>query len=371
MSARRILIAPDSFKGSLAADEVATALAAGWRSVCPADELIMLPQADGGEGTADAISASVPGAHWLDTPTSVSGPDGRPVPGRWLALPDGTAVVEVAATCGLPMLAELDPAGATTRGLGEVIGAALDASATAVCVALGGSAATDGGAGALAGLGLRLLDGQGSDLPRGGAALARLDRIDATGLRPPPPGGVELLTDTTAVLTGPHGAAHVFGPQKGATPELVDRLDQALARFGHVLATVLPADPDRPGAGAAGGTGFGLAAWGGRIVDGATRVAELTGLASVLDRCDVVITGEGRFDQTSTTGKLVGSVLDRCARHHVEPVVVAGQLAVAPHGLGIDLSTLAGSSAASLAEPARWLHQAGALAARHLTPAYP
>lgn len=360
----RVVIAPDSFKGSLAAAEVAAAIAAGWRAVRPHDELALMPQADGGEGTLDAIAASVPDATWHDTCTLVTGPDGRPTPGRWLVLPDGTAVLELAQMAGLPLMRTLDAGGATTRGLGEVIAAALDAGARSLCIGLGGSASTDGGAGALRALGLRLLDDEGHDLPDGGLALLDLDRADPSGLRRPPAGGIELLTDTTAVLTGAHGAAALFAGQKGADQAVIDRLDAALHRFANVLSEVLPADPTRPGAGAAGGTGFGLAAWNADLAPGADRIADLTGLSRVLGDCDVVITGEGRFDRTSLTGKLVGSLLHRCTRLPVTPIVIAGQLADQPPTATIGLTTLAGSARAAIADPQRWLHQAGAQAAR-------
>ncbi len=356
----RVLIAPDSFKGSATAGEAAAALADGWSSVRPADEVVVLPQADGGEGTAEVIGSAVAGAAWQHTPGPVAGPHGEPVPGRWLRLPDGTAIVELAQTCGLPLARALEPGAATTRGLGEVLRAAVDSGATSLTVALGGSASTDGGAGALNGLGARLLDREDVELPAGGAALARLHRIETSHLTPPPPGGVRLLADTTAVLAGPQGAAQVFGPQKGAGHDQIAALDAALARFAAVLGRSMPVEPDAPGAGAAGGTAFGLAAWGGRIVDGAATIAELTGLDKTLGACDVLVTGEGCFDRTSATGKLVGSLLGRCAVLGVPPIVVAGRLAVRPPGTGADLTKLAGSTAAALAEPARWLRTAGA-----------
>lgn len=360
----RVLIAPDSFKGSATARDVALALAAGWADERPGDELVVLPQADGGEGTAEAIYAATAGATWRTTPEPVTGPDGAPVPGRWLSLPDGTAVVELAMVCGLPMLATPDPMGASTIGLGEVIRAAVASGAGSVTVALGGSASTDGGAGALRGLGVALLDDAGADLPPGGEALGRLDRIDVSALVPPPPRGVTLLADTTATLTGPDGAARVFGPQKGASARQIAVLDSALARFATVLGTVLPVDPDRPGAGAAGGTGFALSAWGGEIVDGATHIAHLTGLAEVIRDCDIVVTGEGCYDHTSGAGKLVGSLLARCAALGLPSIVVAGRLAVQPPGGGVDLTALAGAAAAAIAEPERFLRAAGAHAAR-------
>jgi glycerate 2-kinase len=298
--------------------------------------------------------------------TGVRGPDGRPATGQWLRLDDGTAVVELAQMNGLPMMAALDPCGASTFGLGQVIAAALDDGAHALIIGLGGSASTDGGAGALRALGAQLRDGRGADIALGGAALARLASVDMTRLRPPPPGGVQLLTDTTAVLCGPAGAAHVFGPQKGADPTMCAELDAALGHFAACLSKVAVCRPDQPGAGAAGGTGFGLAAWGAALVPGAARIAELTGLSDEFGRADVIVTGEGQFDRTSLTGKLVGSILHRCAATSTRPVVIAGRLVVpAPPG-SVSLTDLAGSAEQALAHPARWIRAAGAAAAAAL-----
>lgn len=359
----RVLVAPDSFKGSLPASAVAEALATGWHAVRPHDTVTLLPQADGGEGTVDAVARCVPDGR-MRTAEPVSGPDGRPVPGRWLTLPGGEVVLDSASVCGLPLLDRPDPLRASTTGLGRLLRQVLATGAPSVTVGLGGSATTDGGAGALRGLGARLLDHAGDEIGPGGGALVRLHRIDVADLVPPPPGGVRLLTDTRAVLTGPAGAATVFGPQKGASPREVALLDRALARFADVLATVLPVEADRTGSGAAGGTAFGLAAWGGRIVPGADTVGDLTGLHGLLPQADVVVTGEGRYDATSTTGKLVGALLRRCAPYPAVPVVVAGQIATPPPAAAIALTDLAGSVDAALADPVRWLRRAGALVAR-------
>jgi len=359
---RSIVIAPDSFKGSLSASEVAAAIAEGWRSVHPHDHLAMLPQADGGEGTLDAMETAVPGSVRRSV-GDVTGPDARPTPGEWLALPDGTAVVELAQCSGLPLMRELDPLGATTRGLGEVIRAALDSGATSLVIGLGGSASTDAAAGALAALGLRVLDAAGEVLSDGGAALARAARIDRSHLVPPPAGGVVLLTDVTAPLTGPNGAAVVFAPQKGADPQQVRVLDAALDHFAHLAG----GEPSAPGAGAAGGAGYGFAAlWGATIVSGADRIAELTGLHRAIEHADVLITGEGRFDDQSARGKVVGQLLDRAAAHGVRTGVVAGQVTATTDVWTASLTELGGSVDAALAEPERWIRAAGAAAARAL-----
>ncbi|HWH98040.1 MAG TPA: glycerate kinase [Pseudolysinimonas sp.] len=338
----RVIIAPDSFKGSISANDACSAIAAGWRSVRPGDEVVTLPQADGGEGTLDAIEAATPDAVRRSAGT-VTGPDGRPLPGEWLELRDGTAIVELAQSSGLALMERLDPLGATTRGLGEVIAAALDAGAHALVIGLGGSASTDGGAGAL----------------------------EALGDRPAPPGGVTLLTDVTAPLLGPRGAAAVFGPQKGATPADIDALEERL----HAWALRWDADPATPGAGAAGGTAFGfLASWGAKIRPGSAAIAKLTGLEGQLARADAFITGEGNFDATSLTGKVVGHALQLAERNGLvaRTMVVAGRVTVEPHApsgalvASISLVDLAGSTDAALAEPARWLTAAGARAATQL-----
>ena len=365
----RVVIAPDSFKGSFDASAAAEAIGSGWRAVRPDDELILLPQADGGEGTLDAIATAVPGAQLRDV-GPVTGPDGRLTEGHWLELADGTAVVELAQMSGLPLMDALDPLGATTRGLGEVIAAALDAGASALVIGLGGSASTDGGAGALSALGLGLFDDSGAALPDGGGALSRLARVDRTTLRAAPPRGVRLLSDVTAPLLGPAGAAAVFGPQKGADADQVAELDAALERFATLLGG---GASGTPGAGAAGGTGYGfLAAWGAAIEAGSGAIASLTGFAAAAASADVVITGEGRFDATSSTGKVVGNALSLIDTGAARAAVIAGVLAadpVTPAGRAVwsvSLSDLAGSAGAAMDDPGRWLFAAGIEAARAL-----
>lgn len=361
-----LVIAPDSFKGSLAALDVASALAEGWRTVRPGDTITLLPQADGGEGTLDAIEAAMPGSIRHEVGL-VTGPDGRPVPGVWLELPGHVAVVELAQMAGLPMMEALDPLGATTFGLGEVIRAAVTAGAEKVVIGLGGSASTDGGSGALAALGLRRSNGEG--LPLGGGALDGLEGIDRSRLLTPPAGGVVLLSDVDAPLLGRTGAAAVFGPQKGATPAEVELLDAALTHFAGLLgdgATV-------PGAGAAGGTGYGfIAGWGAVVESGADYLATLSGLPEAIAGADVLLTGEGRFDATSSNGKLVGRLIGLAEEHDVRIGIIAGQITAQPVSTdgtplwSAALVDLAGSVDAAIAEPARWLREAGAAAARAL-----
>lgn len=357
---RTIVIAPDSFKGSLGAAEAAEAIAAGWRSERPGDALVLMPQADGGEGTLDAVEALVAGAHRHEI-GDVTGPDGRPTPGAWLELPGGVAVVELAQCSGLPLMAAPDATGATTRGLGEVIRAALGSGATTLIIGLGGSASTDAAAGALTALGLRLVDARGEPIADGGGGLATVAALDRSALAAPE--RVILLTDVDAPLLGERGAAAVFGPQKGVTADEVAVLDAALARFAELFG----GDPTAAGAGAAGGAGWGFAtAWGATIVSGADYVAELGGMAEALVTAHVLLTGEGRFDAQSLGGKVVGQLIGAAARAGVAVGVIAGQVGVDSEIWTASLTELAGSTAAAMGDPARWLFLAGARAAREL-----
>jgi glycerate kinase len=352
----RVVVAPDSFKGSIDAAGAAAALATGWRQARPADDVLELPLADGGEGTLAVLAAAAPASRWHIA--DVSGPGEGRVVAAWLELARNVAVIEAAAAAGLPLLAELIPLTAHSYGVGEQIAQALDAGARQIDVALGGSACTDGGSGALAALGARFLDADGHDLPRGGGALSGLASVDLSGLRPPPADGISCLTDVRAPLLGPDGAAAVFGPQKGARPGDIELLEAGLAR----LADLLGGDPDAPGAGAAGGLGYGLAAaWGARLLPGAERISAIAGLPPALRGADFVITGEGQYDATSLGGKVVGAVLAAAAAALVPVAVVAGRLASPPPtGVrAVELTALAGSPQAATAEVARWLTLAG------------
>lgn len=361
MSPLRVVVAPDSFKGSASAVTVAAAVARGWLDARSDDVLVEAPLADGGEGTLDAFEAAVPGAERRTT--MVPGPDDRLVEAPWLLLPDGTAVVELAAASGLTLLAEPRPYDAHTRGVGRVIVAALDAGATALVIGLGGSASTDGGAGLLSELGARLLDSVGDVVPDGAHGLAAAARIDLGALRPLPARGVTVLADVTNPLTGPHGAAAVFGPQKGASRDDVLALDDGLRRFSQLV----DVDPDTAGAGAAGGAAFGLLVWGASLVPGARAVSDLVGLPRLVVGADVVITGEGRLDEQTADGKAV-SWVTRVARDAGASVfVVAGSVETSDgdHDLAVSLSDLAGGAGESLLNPESWAERAGAVLARH------
>ncbi|QEO13743.1 glycerate kinase [Agromyces intestinalis] len=369
---RRIVLAPDSFKGTVAAADAAAAIARGWRSVVPDDELVERPMADGGEGTIDAFAAAVPGAERM--PLTVTGPDGRPVDTAWLRLPDGTGVVELAATSGLTLLDPLRPLDAHTVGFGEAIAAALDAGCGRLLLALGGSSSTDGGAGALTALGARFLDAGGRQVAPGNRGLGDLRTVDLAALRRPPAGGARILGDVTNPLLGASGAAAVFGPQKGADATTVAVLEANLARFVEVLAGSgdgrdardVRALADAPGAGAAGGTGFGLLAWGARMAGGAAAVADAIDLDAALAGADLIVTGEGRYDGQSAAGKAPTEVAARAAAAGVPVALVAGAVDADASAFAAahSLTHLAGSSAAAMADPVRWLEAAGAALAR-------
>jgi glycerate 2-kinase len=323
----RIVVAPDSFKGSLTAAEAADAVARGLARAVPGAEVLTRPVADGGEGT---VAAALRAGYRPRTAT-VTGPDGRPVDAV-LAVDGGTAVAELAAAAGIGLLAAPAPLTATTRGVGELLLAAVDAGARRVVLGLGGSATTDGGAGLLQALGVRLLDAGGRDVPPGGAGLAVLDRIE--GAPDPRLRDVAVLvaTDVDNPLTGPAGAAAVYGPQKGATPGDVALLDAALRRLAAVVRRDLGVElEDRPAMGAAGGTAAGLAAvLPVTVGSGAELVADLVGLDAALAGAALAVTGEGSLDAQTLRGKAPAVVAARARRAGVPCVALAGRVALAP-----------------------------------------
>lgn len=331
----RWLVAPQEFKGTLTAAEAAEAMARGIRESSPEVVLDVAPLADGGPGTVDALLAGTRGERRRQV---VRGPLGAPVEASWALLDDGRiAVVEMAAASGLSLVPPeaRDALGASTYGTGELIRAALDSGCERLIVGLGGSATTDAGTGALSALGYRFLDAHGQPLPPGGAALSRLARVDASG-RHPRLGAVELLgaTDVTTPLLGTDGAAHLFGPQKGADAAAVEVLEAALA---HLATVVGPHAAGWPGAGAAGGFGFGLVALAGaRLVPGYELVSRALGLERRVLMADVVLTGEGRFDRQTSLGKGPGG-LARLAREHGTPVVLFAGCVRREDGLELSL----------------------------------
>lgn len=348
-----VVFAPDSFKGGLPSQQVAAELITGWRLGRPNDDVRPVPLADGGEGTLDVVALAYDDCVQRTVP-AVAGPVSgeRVVP--YLHMGDGTAIIELAQSGGLPLLDRPAPLTASTFGLGQMLHHVTRTGARRIVVAVGGSAPTDGGAGALKALGARFLDAGGKALPTGGGALQHLSQVDLIGVTPPPPDGVQVLVDVAAPLLGTSGAALVFGPQKGASADDVGTLQCGLAK----LATCLGGDPDAVGAGAAGGTGYGLAAgWGAQLVPGGAWVSRLVGLPEADSTADMVVSGEGRFDATSLQGKVVSVVMDLCRDASTAVAVVAGQVeerAVPPGVPVIDLSSLAGSTAASLSDPGRF-----------------
>jgi glycerate kinase len=325
-SAPLVVVAPDKFKGSATAAEVARSLAHGLAAGCPGVRMKELPMADGGEGTVDAAVA----AGFARRSATVTGPTGDPVVAHF-AVREREAVVEMAAASGLDLLPDgaKDPLGATSRGTGELVAAALDAGATHLVLGVGGSASTDGGAGLVRALGARLLDGQGREVPDGGGHLARAVRLDLTDLDPRLRHvRVVLAADVDHPLAGARGAAAVFGPQKGATPEQVGALDDGLRHWAD-LVTAATGEPERrqlPGAGAAGGVGFAaLTLLGAERRPGVEVVAELVSLADAVRGADLVITGEGSLDEQSLGGKTPAGVSSVARAAGVETVVVCGR----------------------------------------------
>ena len=379
----KLVIAPDSFKESLSARAVAEAIAAGWARVYPDAELQLCPMADGGEGTVDALLSATGGKLQQ---TRVSGPLGDPVEAHWGLLPDAQAIIEMAEASGLHRVepGRRDVLAASSHGTGELIRAALDAGVRRIVLGLGGSATNDGGAGLLAALGVRFLDREGQELPLGGAALARLSQIDLTGLDTRL-AQVEVMVaaDVDNPLCGPRGASAVFGPQKGASPEQVAQLDEALGHYADVMAATLGEDlRDFPGVGAAGGLGFAArAVLRAGFRPGVELVAELSGLVQAMQGADLVITGEGRLDGQSLHGKtpvgvariaraagvpviaLAGSLGDGYQRLYAEGIGAAFSLAPGPLSLEQAMQQAADQLSARAADLAR-LWQIAGMAAR-------
>jgi glycerate kinase len=331
--ATRVVLAADKFKGSLTAAEVAEALAAGMLDVLPGLETIMLPVADGGDGTvAAALSAG-----FDKIIVDAVGPTGERMQAPY-ALDGDRAVVELAAVVGLNMLpgGRLDPLGSSTYGLGLVIADAIRRGATTIVLGLGGSASTDGGAGMVQALGARLLDARGYDLPPGGGNLGGLERLDLAPLRAPL-GAVTIIvaTDVDNPLLGPRGAAAVFGPQKGASPQQVAALEQGLRHWSQLVSDATGReDAERTGAGAAGGTGFAaLALLDAEIKPGIELILDLIDFDRRIAGADLVVTGEGSLDDQSLAGKAPVGVARAAARAEIPVIAVAGRLQLSPSRL--------------------------------------
>jgi glycerate kinase len=399
----KIVIAPDKFKGSLPAAEVAAAIAAGLRAEWPAAELVTVPVADGGEGTVDAAVA----AGLERVPVTVDGPTGEPVHASY-ARRGEVAVIELADACGLMRLPGGRPAPLTASsfGCGQVLAAALAAGARQIILGVGGSASTDGGAGLLQALGAKVLDARGEPLARGGAALRDVATLDLTGLHPalrdvatPDLTGLHpalrdvatldltglhpalrvssviLATDVINPLTGPDGAAEVYGPQKGASPEQITELASGLRRWAAVVAAATGTDRSQaPGAGAAGGVGFAaLAVLGAQARPGIGLVLDLVDFDAALDDAALVITGEGSLDTQTLAGKAPAGVARAAARRGIPVVAVAGrstltegQLAAAGISRVYTLSDLEPDPARSSAQASTLLRRVGQALAREV-----
>ncbi len=326
----RVLIAPDSFKGSLTAPQAAEALSRGWQRARPGDEITALPLADGGEGTVEALMAAL-GGEWRTT--RVAGPLGSPVEARWALLGGGdTALVEMAAASGLMLVPEdrRNPLHTSTFGTGELLRAALEAGARTILLGIGGSATNDGGAGMAQALGFRLLrrDGSVFATPASGQDLENIARVDGTAVHPAlREARIRVACDVDNPLTGPEGAAHVYGPQKGATPDIVRRLDAGLHTWARAVEAAVGQDYSTvPGAGAAGGLGFALQTLcGAELVSGINLVLDALRFSERTREASLVLTGEGRIDSQTMRGKTIAGVVRRAGEAGVPVWAFAGK----------------------------------------------
>jgi glycerate kinase len=328
----KVVIATDSFKGSASAGDLSLWIKEGWLSHRPNDEVICLPMADGGEGSRAVIEASA----------------------RNL---EGVAVIELAEICGITKYSPLDPLGAHTYELGIAIRMAIESGVERIILCVGGSASTDAGTGALRALGAKFLNKSGQEIPLGGAGLLELDSIDLTGLIADPLEGITIFSDVTNPLTGKNGAAYVFGPQKGATAEQVELLDDALFNVVRISGF-----PETAGSGAAGGTTYGFQlAYDADVKSGSAEIAKLIGLPEAISSADLVITGEGRYDSQSLQGKVVSEVAALAGQTPAAYIVGDQRIDFPLGSYGISLTELAGSSAAAIADVQHWATKAAAL----------
>ena len=371
----KVIIAPLAFKGTASAAAVANAMRRGVLLAIPQAEVILIPIADGGSGTVEAL-VSATGGRYISTPTS--DPLDRRITARWGVLGDNeTAIIETAAASGLPLLnvSERDPTKTTTRGTGNLIRAALHAGYRSLLIGLGDSATNDAGVGLAQALGIRALDNEGHDLPPGGAALINFHSFDMKDIHPNLSSStVTVLCDVTNPLCGLEGASVIFGPQKGATAHQVLLLDAALTHFADVVEAQMERDVRNiPGAGAAGGLGAGLAAFCGAVLQpGFEAISNALHLKESLAGADLVLTGEGRIDAQTADGKGVYGVA-ALSRECGVPLVAAivgrnGLGATRPSSLGIDrVFELSHSSERVVADEETTAHQIEATAARALT----
>ena len=327
----RYVLVPDSFKGTLGSGEICAILREEILRAKPDAEVVSIPVADGGEGSVDAFLTAV-GGQRVQVPCH--GPHMEEMTGFYGLLPDGTAVVEMAAAAGLPLAGNrLEPDTATTYGVGELMADAAARGARCIILGLGGSATNDGGCGVAAALGARFLDGQGKTFLPTGGNLDSIARIDLGGQRPLPE--ITVMCDIDNPLCGPTGASEVFGPQKGADPEMVRRLDGNLRHLAEVIRRDLGAEIlDLPGAGAAGGMGGGAAAfWNGKLRMGIETVLDTVDFDEIVRGARLVITGEGCLDGQSLRGKVVSGVAARARRAGVPVVALVGAVGEGADGI--------------------------------------
>lgn len=324
----KVVLAIDSFKGSISGTEAGRAAALGIKDVYPDAETVICPVADGGEGTTVAI---VEGAGGEYRTARVSDPLGRETDAVWGLLPSGVAVIEMSAAAGITLVsdAERDPLNSDTYGVGELIIAALDAGARHFIIGIGGSATNDGGVGMLRALGCRFLDASGNEIKRGAGALGELSTIDISGLdKRIGEAKLTVASDVKNPLTGPTGATYIYGPQKGVTDAMRPVLDGYLSEYARLTRELIPtSDGNMPGAGAAGGLGFALVSYlGAELRSGVDVVTEIVGLERKIADADFVITGEGRMDAQSAMGKLPGGVAAIAKRYNKPVIALAGSV---------------------------------------------
>lgn len=344
----KIVIAPDSYKESLSATEVAQAIEKGFREIFPDAHYVSVPVADGGEGTVEAMIAATQGT-WQQA--VVTGPLGEKVKASWGISGDGTtAFIEMAAASGLVLVppAQRNPLVTTSRGTGELILSALDKGARNIIIGIGGSATNDGGAGMMQALGARFTDANGTEIGYGGGSLMALNRIDISDLDPRLQGcAIRVACDVTNPLVGESGASRIFGPQKGATEEMILELDANLSHYAGVIKKSLRIDVNRvPGAGAAGGMGAALMAFlGAELKSGIEIVTQALNLEEHIHDCTWVLTGEGRIDSQSINGKVPVGVASVAKKYHKPVIGIAGSLTqdvgvVHQHGIDAVFSVL-------------------------------
>jgi glycerate kinase len=325
----KIVVAADSFKQHMRSDEVGAVIAEALRSSLPGAEIVVIPVADGGEGTTDAVVRATGGELRA---VQVTGPLGTPTTAVYGVLPGGrTAVMEMAAASGIELVPEgaLDPMRATTLGTGELVRAAMSSGARDIILGLGGSATVDGGIGLAQALGFRLLTADGEDVGRGGSALRSITRIESDGVDPAlGTCRIRVACDVTNPLLGERGAARVFGPQKGATPAMVDELEAGLGHLGQVwMAHGMLDSVERPGDGAAGGLGAALRAFcAAEMSSGADLIAEITGFDREITDADLLITGEGRTDVQTAGGKLCAVLAEKARSAGAKTILISGAL---------------------------------------------